>query len=282
MAAYVIAELGCNHCGSVEKALEMVDVAADCGVDAVKIQIRDLSLAPPDWADRVYVGPHSYGATYLDHRKALELDLGEYKEIVLASHARGIEIGASLWDSGGFAMAFECGVDWLKVPSAMLTNDVILGQLQWAAQYKGVPAYISTGMSTGEEVRHAVRDFDWPKGMLTLFMCTASYPCDNEQINLRRLRTLQELYGDVAEIGVSGHWKGIQIDVCAFGMGARVFERHFTLDRTLKGSDHPASLEPTGLQKLVRDLHACEAALGSAELRVLECEESARAKLRGA
>lgn len=278
---YIVAEIGCNHCGNVETALRMVEAAADAGVDAVKLQLRDMSHPPESWATKPYSGPHSYGETYLEHRRALELSEREYRRIVELAHKLGIGCGASIWDTGSFARSWRICVDWLKAPSARLTDEELLDQLEFAAVHRDVHVVLSTGMSTEAEVAKALSR-DWPVDRTTVLMCTASYPCGNEDVNLLRLKTLQDRFWSVARIGVSGHWCGIQIDAAAVAMGAVMVERHFTLNRTWKGTDHAASLEPAGLAKLVRDIRAVEDAMGTPELRVLECEKSAREKLRGA
>ena len=281
-APFIIGEIGCNHCGKLETALKLVDMAAECGVNAVKLQVRDVENGPPEWADKIYSGSNSYGKTYLEHRRALELSIEEYQAIVDYSHSKGLQIGVSFWDTTSFAKVFPLGFDFFKVPSAMLTNDPLLQQMEYAARYRGIPVILSTGMSTLEEILHAVNDYQWPEGLLTVLLCTSCYPCENKDVHLRRLESLQKLFKGKARVGVSGHWKGIQVDIAALMMGAEVIERHITLDRTMKGTDHAASLEKAGLQKLVRDCQVVCEAIGSPELRVLPCEESSREKLRNA
>jgi len=276
---YLIAELGCNHCGDVNTALRMVDVCAVAGVDAVKLQIRDVSNPPDEWS-KPYSGPHSYGATYLEHRRALELSVAEYEMVAIRTRALGMEVGASIWDERAALSAVDelLDFDWYKIPSAMLTHRELL--VNSSSLLDDMSVILSTGMSTADEVDEAVsivRADEHPS--LTLLHCTSTYPCANEDVHLEAMRTLQRKYLD-CKVGISGHWRGIQIDAAAVALGAEVIERHMTLDRTMKGTDHAASLEPGGLAKWVRDVRAVEAAMGSPEIQVLPCEESARRKLR--
>lgn len=277
---YIAAELGANHNGDPRIARQMIAAAAKCGVDAVKVQLRDLA-AHPEWAGRIYTGPSSYGGTYLEHRRALELDRSELIDLADHAHALGLEVGASLWDESTIEVAFAMRCDWLKAPSACITDDSVMKTLEWAARWRGVPVVISIGMSTEAEVVHAIDGYDWPEGdRLTILSCTSAYPCANEDIHLDVLLLLQERWGHRARIGYSGHWAGIQVDAAAVALGARWAERHFTLNRTWRGTDHAASLEPHGMELLVRDIHVVEAARGRRRICVKPCEEAARAKLR--
>lgn len=280
----IVAEIGNNHNGDVAIAHRMIDAAADAKVDSVKLQIRDVWLNPPaEWADRLYNGSNSYGQTYLEHRRALELERSEYASVVAHAHDRGLECGASIWDAQSLGVAMAIGVDWLKAPSALITTEPVMRALEWAAIYHGFPIVLSCGMSTEGEVRRAVEDYAWPgRDKLTLLHCTSAYPCENRDVHLVTMAFLRAAWGDRAQIGISGHWCGIQIDAAAVALGAEMIERHMTLSRVWKGTDHAASLEPHGLECLVRDVRAVEDAMGEAKIQVLACEEGPRRKLRGA
>lgn len=268
----LIAELGCNHCGSEDIALSMVRMCSVAGVDDVKLQLRDVSTCRPGW-DRPYVGPQSYGDTYWEHRKALELSEAAYGSVVAHAHSIGLRVGASPWDVPSVGLAQWLGVDWLKVASAMVTDMPVLR----AVAATGLPVVLSAGMSEHVEIDAALEALG---GADAILVCTACYPCRPADVHLRRMDTLRARYPGV-RVGVSGHWPGIQIDAAAVALGAEVIERHVTLDRTMKGTDHAASLESGGVVKWVRDIRTVEAALGGSDLGVLECERSARAKLRG-
>ena len=272
---FVIAEIGQNHQGDIETAKRLMEAAKFCGVDAVKTQKRDVrALLTDEEYDRPYEGPHSFGRTYGEHREYLELSDDEFDE--LKSHAKrlGLVFFASAWDIPSAEMLNRLRVPLFKIASAGLTNTELLEKI---AAF-GKPTIISTGMSTLEEVRRAVRVF--PENHYFLMQCTSAYPCRFEDVNLKVLVEYQRMFNCV--VGFSGHHNGIAVDVAAVALGARIIERHFTLDRTMKGTDHAASLEPVGLVKLVRDIRAVEAAMGSGDKRVLECECEARDKLRQA
>jgi N-acetylneuraminate synthase/sialic acid synthase len=276
---YLIAEMGCNHGGDLATAMRLVDIAADAEVCAVKLQIRDVSVCEDGW-EKPYVGPHSYGDTYWEHRRALELTPKEYVEVIKHARMYNLDVGASVWGMSALDIAQALDLDWLKIPSALLTNSELVA----AAAEVSFPVILSAGMSTQDEVDAALdaAEAGSDHNDVWLLHCTSSYPCPNEDVHLNAMAEMQNLYAsETAKIGISGHWKGIQIDAAAVGMGAEVIERHYTYDRTAKGTDHAASLGPSGLVKWVRDVRAVEAALGERKIQVLPCEESARAKLRG-
>jgi sialic acid synthase len=272
---FVIAEIGQNHQGDLEIAKELIRQAKICGADAVKSQKRDVrSLLTPEEYRRPYNSPHSFGATYGEHREALELSPRQYAELLLFARRMGIEFFASPWDTKSAELLHRLGMNLFKIPSACVTHLTLLRQI---ASYRK-PVLLSTGMSTLEEIDAAMEALRGTE--VAILQCTSAYPCDFRDVHLRVLTTLQERYG--VPVGLSGHHRGIAVDVAAVALGARIIERHFTLDRTMKGSDHAASLEPPGLSRLVRDIRAVESALGRAEKRVQECEVPALEKLRGA
>ena len=270
---YVIAEIGNNHQGELATAKELIRAAKICGADAVKSQKRDIdSLLTPQEYARPYESRHAFGRTYGEHREALELSRGQWAEMFTYAAELGIDFFASPWDITSARLLCELGCPLFKVPSAALTNHPLLVEI---ASY-GRPVVLSTGMSTLQEIDEAVRLLKDTE--LYILQCTSAYPAEFDSINLKVMPALAARHG--RPVGLSGHHRGIAVDGAAVALGARVVERHFTLDRTWKGTDHAASLEPPGLEKLVRDIRAVEQALGSSTKCVLACEESARNKLR--
>ncbi len=223
---------------------------------------------------RPYDSPHAFAATYGAHREALELSAQDYAELFEYAQEQEIEFFSSPWDVESARLLNDLGMSIFKVPSACLTHLELLEEI---ASF-GKPMILSTGMSTLEEVDAAMAAV--AGAQVTLMQCTSSYPSSFEAINLRVIPALAARYPE-AVIGFSGHHRGVAVDVAAVALGARVIERHFTLDRTLKGSDHAASLESPGLSRLVRDIRACEAALGDGIKRVHAEEEPVKRKLRG-
>lgn len=274
MTTRIIAEIGANHCGRVELAEQLIAMAASAGCTDVKGQLRDMDSAPDWWATKPYSGPNSYGETYLEHRRALEFSEEQYAGLGALARSLGLGWGCSVWDVPSVARAVRVGCGWLKIPSAKLTDQGI----RQACLETKLPIIASCGMSTYYEVTEAIKHLARCEE-LTLLVCTSTYPCANEDAHLSRLTTLRQL-APYATIGVSGHWRGVQLDSAAVALGAQVVERHITLDRTMRGTDHAASLEPHGLEILVRDIRAVEAAIGSPAIRLLPCEEEPRSKLR--
>ena len=275
--AFVIAEIGQNHQGDIEIAKELIRQAKLAGVDAVKSQKRDIdTLLTPEERARPYNSPNAFGKTYGEHRAFLELSREEYIELRDFARDLGIEFFSSPWDVPSAQLLESIDMPYYKVPSACLTHHQLLEEL---ASY-GKPIIISTGMSNLDEVDAAM---DVLRGVEEVFIlqCTSSYPSSFGSINLRVIPFYAERY-PWATVGFSGHHRGIAVDVAAVTLGARVIERHFTLDRTLKGSDHAASLEPPGMARMVRDLRACEKSLGDGIKTVYDEELPVRRKLRGA
>lgn len=271
---YVIAEIGQNHQGDPQIARELIRTAKICGADAVKSQKRDIqTLLTPEAYARPYSSPHSFGKTYGEHREALELSPETYADLFAYAAEVGIDFFSSPWDLPSARLLMDLGCPLFKIPSASLTNRAMLAEIASFSR----PVVLSTGMSTLEEIDAAVEQLSACE--LYILQCTSAYPATFDTINLRAMQTLAERYG--RPVGLSGHHKGIAVDAAAVALGARVIERHFTLDRTWRGTDHAASLEPAGLTRLARDVRAVESALGAADKQVQECELPARAKLRG-
>ncbi len=270
---YVIGEIGINHNGEVSTALALIDQAKAAGMDAVKFQKRTPEVCtPPEQWDVERDTPWGR-MTYLAYRHRVEFGEQEYR--LIDDHCRriGITWFASPWDveSVDFLAAFEPPA--LKVASASLTDDVLLRALRAT----GRTVILSTGMSTPEQIRHAVEVL----GSRNTIVChaTSTYPAPVDQLNLRMINTLQAEYPNVP-VGYSGHEVGLQTTLCAVALGACVIERHITLDRAMWGSDQSASVEPEGMRRLVRDIRVLEQSLGDGVKRVYPGELTAMRKLR--
>ena len=269
---FIIAEIGINHNGEVEVAKKLIDVAKDAGCDAVKFQKRTPKICvPPEQAGVMRETP--WGTmTYLEYKERTEFGEIQYKEIDSYCRSRGIVWFASPWDvpSARFLANFETPV--MKIASACLTDDELLSEVKAIAK----PVIMSTGMSTIDEIDHAVTRLD--RTNLILGQATSTYPCSPDELNLRAIHTLRERYG--VPVGYSGHETGLQTTVAAVALGACFVERHITLDRAMWGTDHAASVEPQGLQRLVRDIRTVELAIGDGAKRLFDSEVAVRRKLR--
>ena len=271
---FIVGEAGVNHNGDVELAKKLVGVAADADVDAVKFQKRTVGeILVKEALDRPYDSPTALGATYGEHRERLELQEDAYHELVELCRETGITFLASAWDPRSADFLADLGVPAYKTASADLTNLPLLDHIA----RKNKPMLVSTGMSNMEEIADAVKTVRRHHEQLVLLQCTSAYPCDNEDLNLRAMDTLREEF-DVL-VGYSGHERGLAPSEAAVALGAVVLERHFTLDRTMRGPDHAASLEPTGLALLARNVRNVEAAMGTGEKRIIEAELSVRERL---
>jgi sialic acid synthase len=271
---FVIAEGGVNHNGDPRLAEELVRIAARSAADAVKFQKRTIAeLLTRAALERPYVNANSLGATYGEHRARLELTDADWIRLRDLATASGLEFIGSAWDHGSADLLDELQTPAIKTPSAVLTD---LELLDYIAR-KGRPMIVSTGMSTLDEVDAAVECILRRTDQLILLQCTSAYPSEFGDINLRVMETYRTRYGVL--VGYSGHERGIAVTAAAATLGACVVERHFTRDRTLPGPDHAASLEPTGLEKLVRDIRHIETALGSAEKLIAPAEAPVRVRL---
>ncbi|MBV9322226.1 MAG: N-acetylneuraminate synthase family protein [Chloroflexi bacterium] len=274
LPCFVIAEGGVNHNGDPRLATELVHIAARCQADAVKFQKRTIGeLLTREALERPYVHPNSLGATYGEHRHKLELDDDTWYRLRDLATRLGLEFMGSAWDRGSADLLEALDTPAIKMPSAVLTD---LDLLAYVAR-KGRPMIVSTGMSTLSEVDQAVDRILAHTDQLILLQCTSAYPSEFVDINLRVMETFRRRYGLL--VGYSGHERGISVSEAAAALGACVVERHFTRDRTLPGPDHAASLEPTGLQKLVRDIRQIEMAMGSPDKSVAPAEVAVRARL---
>lgn len=280
---YIIAEIGCNHKGNMQIAKELIQMAKIfCNVDAVKFQKRhNVELLTKEQYNSPHPNPsNSYGDTYGEHREYLEFDVAQHQELKTFCESIDIDYSTSVWDLTSAKEMAMLEPKFLKIPSACNNN---IKMLDWLCEnYKG-ELHISTGMTTKDEIEDLVRLFKSHNRNkdLVLYNCTSGYPVPFEDVCLLDINLLIEKYSkDVKHIGFSGHHLGIAVDVAAYTLGAPVIERHYTLDRTWKGTDHAASLEPMGLRKLSRDLNAVHKALTFKSQDILPIEQVQRDKLK--
>ncbi len=280
---YVIAEIGCNHMGDMEIAKEMIETASSfCKVDAVKFQKRcNKELLTEEQYNAPHPNPeNSYGKTYGEHREFLEFTKEQHRELQAYCREKGVEYITSVWDMTSAKEITELNPAFIKIPSACNNNYDMLSWL--CGNYRG-EIQISFGMTTHEEEKKIVELFEQHgrNKDLTIYSCTSGYPVPMKDVCLLEITRLRENYGSrVKRIGFSGHHNGIAIDVAALTLGAEVFERHFTLDRTWKGTDHAASLEPDGMRRLKRNLMQTYEALTYKTDEILPIEKVQRDKLK--
>ncbi|MGF1531865.1 MAG: N-acetylneuraminate synthase family protein [Puniceicoccaceae bacterium] len=282
-APKVIAEIGCNHRGEMETALEMIKIASIfCKVDAVKFQKRHArELLTPEQYAAPHPNPmHAYGDTYGAHREFLEFDVEQHRRLKDFCEEMGVTYSTSVWDTTSAREMATLNPVFLKIPSACNLHFEMLGYL--ADHYAG-DIHLSFGMTTQEEEEQVVSFFE-ERGRaksLVVYSCTSGYPVAFEDICLCEITRLIETFGSrVKEIGFSGHHLGIAADIAAMTLGASWVERHYTLDRTWKGTDHSASLEPDGLRRLVRDLRNVSKSLAYKREELLPVEQVQREKLK--
>jgi N-acetylneuraminate synthase len=269
---FIVAEIGINHNGSLEIAKSLIDVAVKTGVDAVKLQKRTPELCvPPDQQKHMRETPWGY-ITYLEYRYKIEFGLNEYREIDRYCKQKNIPWFASVWDEPSVDFLQQFNPICYKIPSASLTDKKLLLR----ARESGKPVILSTGMSTFQQIKAAVKVLGEENLLIT--HATSTYPCDPEELNLKMIRTLQDTF--TCPIGYSGHEVGLIPTVVAVSMGACLVERHITLDRAMWGSDQAASVEPGGMERLVKYVRVTEQALGDGVKRVYDSEVPSMRRLR--
>ncbi len=269
---FIIAEIGVNHNGSLDLALKLIDLAVECGVDAVKFQKRDLTkIYPARYLDHPNVGEKSAGYM-IPILQRVELSEGDYHEIISYCNKKGVIFLCTPFDMSSVDFVDTLGVPAFKVASADLTNLMLLEHL--VSKHK--PLILSTGMSTMVELTTTVDFLRTTQVEFALLHCNSTYPAPFESINLRFIETLHN-FG--VPVGYSGHERGIAITTAAVALGACIIERHLTLDRTMEGPDHAASLEPQGFSKLVRDVRNLEVALGSSTEKFISMGEMANREI---
>lgn len=264
-------EIGCNHQGSMETAKRMIRSLADMGVGIAKFQKRTVDLMSPIAKDRPYDNPHSFGKTYGDHRKFLEFSKEQHAELWNACRMEGIEYAVSVWDKQAMTDVKDLPAPFVKIPSA-LNEDLDL--LRFVADSWKAEVHLSNGMC------EPGLESEWKSifgSRLVVYVATSTYPAKFSDVCLKDIIRLKE---NGFRVGFSGHHLGIAIDIAAATLGAEVIERHFSLDRTMKGTDQACSLEPEGMRKLVRDVDALKSAW-NIRRGVLPCEVEPRRKLKG-
>jgi N-acetylneuraminate synthase/sialic acid synthase len=272
---FVIAEVGHNHGGDVEVCKQLFQAAKYAGVSAVKLQKRDnRTLYTREFYDSAYNSENAFGPTYGTHREALEFGEPEYRELKQFAESLGLVFFATAFDFPSVDFLERIDVSCYKVASGDLTHIPLLK----AIAQTGKPMIVSTGASTLDDVKRAYDAIMPLNQHLAILHCTAEYPSDHQDMNLSVIGTyLREFSGAV--VGLSDHDNGIAMALAAYVLGARVIEKHFTLNRAWKGTDHAFSLEPEGMRKLVRDLNRAAIAMGDGVKRVYEKEKPARVKM---
>ena len=272
---YIIAEIGINHNGSMKLAKKLIDVASLAGCDAVKFQKRNPDVCVPDHQKSVMRDTPWGTMTYLDYKYKVEFEKPEYDEIDDYCKDKGIAWSASPWDLDSLQFLDQYDLPFLKIPSAMMTNE----ELMRASAKTGKKVIFSSGMSTLDETDQAVAWMKEENADFALLHCNSAYPAPLEDLNLSCIKTLKERYN--CEVGYSGHEFRLGTTVAAVYLGATILERHITLDRTMWGSDHLSSVEPQGLIKLVSGVRELEVAYGDGVKKVTDGELPFRKKLRG-
>lgn len=280
---FIIAEAGCNHKGEMSIARDLIATAAlYCGADAIKFQKRcNRELLTSEQYNAPHPNPaNSYGKTYGEHREFLEFTADEHRQLKDWCEEFGIIYSTSVWDLTSAKEIAAIQPEFIKIPSACNNH---FAMLQWLCDNYGGEIQISFGMTTREEEKQIVELFqkNGRSRDLVIFSCTSGYPVPYEDVCLMELERLKEQYGGVTKkIGFSGHHLGTAVDIAAYTFGAQVIERHFTMDKTWKGTDHAASLEPDEFKQLVRNLDAVQKSLSYKTNEVLLIEQVQRDKLK--
>ena len=269
---YIIAEIGINHNGDIEIAKQLMDVAVETGCDAVKFQKRTPEICVPEEQKSIPRETPWGTMTYFDYKKRIEFEQPEFEQIDAYAKKIGIDWFASPWDVPSVDFLEDFNVPCQKIASACLTDSELLT----AVNKTETTTILSTGMSSIEEIDNAVSLLN--NVPLAIAQATSTYPAEASELNLRAIQSFAEKYK--VPVGYSGHERGLQVTIAAVALGATFIERHITLDRSMWGTDHSASLEPEGLKKLVRDIRVVELALGDGKKKVYDSEIPIRAKLR--
>ena len=269
---YIIAEIGINHNGDIEIAKQLMDVAVETGCDAVKFQKRTPEICVPEEQKSIPRDTPWGTMTYFEYKKRIEFEQSEFEQIDTYAKKIGIDWFASPWDVPSVDFLESFNVPCQKIASACLTDSELLS----AVNKTETTTILSTGMSSMPEIDKAVDLLN--NVPLAIAQATSTYPAEASELNLRAIQTFAEKYK--VPVGYSGHERGLQVTIAAVALGAVFVERHITLDRSMWGTDHSASLEPEGLKRLVRDIRIVELALGDGEKKVYESEIPIRTKLR--
>lgn len=273
---FIIAEIGHNHQGSVEIAKQLFKAAKECGVDAVKLQKRNnKKLYTKEYYHSVYTSENAFGTTYGLHREKLEFGKNEYKELQEYAKHLGLIFFATPFDFESVDFLQDLDMPAYKIASGDITHTHLLHYIAKT----GKPIILSTGASTMGDIKRAHETIMSINPQLAIMQCTASYPASFPELDLHVIRTYHELFPENV-IGYSGHDNSISMPVAAYVLGARIIEKHFTLNRVMKGTDHVFSLEPVGMRKLVRDLRRLKLALGDGSKKIYESEKQNILKMR--
>jgi len=273
---FVIAEIGINHNGDINLAKKLIDVAVEAGCNAVKFQKRNPDETVPEHYKNILRETPWGVMTYLEYRKKIEFWKREYSEIDQYCKSKNIYWSASCWDIDSLNFIIQYDIPFLKIPSALLTHKNYLLKVKEIKERHKLPVFLSTGMSDLNLVKKAVECIGINN--LIVMHTISTYPAKNEEINLNAIRTLQNELQCL--VGYSGHERGLQISIAAVAMGVKVIERHVTLDRSMWGTDHSASLEPEGLRRLIRDIRIVESAMGDGNKKIVDSERKIIEKLR--
>jgi len=273
---FIIAEIGNNHNGNLDIALKLLKIAKEVGVDAVKFQVKDIETAfPKELLDRPYEVPNSFGKTYREHKLALEFSEEQLKIIYEYAKKIGVICFSTPFDVNSVNLLERIGNPIYKISSFHVTDLKLIESIC----KKNKPILMSTGMSTIDEIDAAMNLIRKHTDNIALFHCVSCYPTEDKDVNLRVIQTLQHRYN--CPVGYSGHEHGTSISTVAIALGACMIERHFTLDRTMKGPDHASSLEPSGMRLIVDRARRIYESLGTTDKVVLKCELENRKKFRG-
>jgi len=273
---FVIAEIGNNHNGDIELAKKMIKICKGIDVDAVKFQVKDIETAfPKELLDKPYEGPNSFGKTYREHKQALEFSKEQLK--IIYDYAKTLDIlcFSTPFDIKSLNLLEELNNQIYKISSFHVTDLELIKAVSKTSK----PIIMSTGMSSIEEIDKAVQTIRNFHDKLIILQCTSCYPTEDKDINLKVIPFLQDRYN--CPVGYSSHEKGVGITAASVALGATIIERHFTLDRTMKGPDHASSVEPSGMELVIKRSKRMFTALGSGEKRVLDSELVNRKKFRG-
>ena len=273
---FIIAEIGNNHNGDINNALKMIKIAKDIGVDAVKFQVKDIETSfSKELLDKPYSGPNSFGKTYREHKMALEFSEDQLKQLYSYADEIGIICFSTPFDINSVYLLAKLNNPIYKISSFHVTDLKLIEEICKTQK----PIILSTGMSSLQEIDAAVTLIRKYHEQFVILQCTSCYPTDDKDVNLKVIPFLSSKFSCL--VGYSGHEKGLAITTASITLGACVIERHFTLDRTMKGPDHASSLEPTGMALIVTRSKRIFNSLGSSEKIVLDCELENRKKFRG-
>lgn len=274
MKTFIIAEIGINHNGNMELVKKLIDIAVEAGCNAVKFQKRTINkVYSEEYLDSYRESP--WGSTQREQKMGLELSYEQYQEIDKYCKEKNIEWFASAWDTDSQKFLQQFNLRYNKVASAMLVNYELLKIIAREKKY----TFISTGMSSYDEIDKAVEIFREEGCPFELMHCNSTYPMENKDANLKMIEELRKRYN--CKVGYSGHEKGILVSISAVALGATSIERHITLDRNMYGSDQKASIEPNELKELVQNIREVEIILGNGKKELSYEEQKVKEKLRG-